>query len=188
MWYRVDHEHLGQQTSLTVPDDNHVTQRWVSTSGIDLGDCVAECVTQQRRRIRDRIAGVISEEPKLKMCPYPCIAQQLVCHVGPASGAGRGTMDEYHGKPAWPVWSNSGQPGRRLVEDVTHEKSAQLLRPNVCCQPDRKPTWWFAQSRAEHLGPQDARSRRLTGDGFQVWHLPYPRQGSCGDPRCGAPP
>ena len=52
---------------------------------------------------RDRVAGVVGEQPELEVLADRRVVLQVVDHVGPPAGAGCGAVDEHDRKPTRPV-------------------------------------------------------------------------------------
>ena len=99
----VDGDQLGQQPALAVADHHHAAERGIGLHAAEGLDGVFERMAQHVGRDRDRIAGVVGEEPELVMVADFLVFHQVVDHVGPAERAGGGAMHQHHRDAAVPV-------------------------------------------------------------------------------------
>ena len=93
----VDRDQLGQQPALTVADHHHAAERGVGLNAAEGLDSVLERMAQHVGGHRDRIAGIVCEEPELVLLADFLIFQQVVDHVAPAERAGGSAMHQHHG-------------------------------------------------------------------------------------------
>src|SRR5580765_4959840 len=91
----VDHRHFGQQSSLTMPDHEHLFQPGIFSLRVNLRDSFDQRVAQKHRRIRNGTSRVVNKEPELVSIKERGIIAYFVRHLSPPRGAGRGSMHEH---------------------------------------------------------------------------------------------
>jgi hypothetical protein len=76
----VDRDQLGQQTALAVADHHHPAECRVGMDAAEGFDGGFQRVAQHVGRDRDRVAGVVREEPELVVVAVLPVFQQVVDH------------------------------------------------------------------------------------------------------------
>ena len=88
---------------MTVADHHHAAERGVGLNAAEGLDSVLERMAQHVGGHRDRISGIVCEEPELVMLADFLIFEQVVDHVAPAERAGGSAMHQHHGDPPMAV-------------------------------------------------------------------------------------
>jgi hypothetical protein len=116
-----------------VPHHDHAAECGILPFGIELRDRVLERLPQERRRVGDRISGVVREEPELVAVVDARVVVELVVELGPAERARSGAVHQDDGDQAAAIGTRRDQL-RLLGEEAPRigpEEAGQLDLPQL---------------------------------------------------------
>ena len=116
--------------ALAVPYDDGAPQCRVCVIRVDLVYQVSHAPAQPPGRVRDRVAGVVGEQPELVVAANLAIVREIVHDVGPARHARCGAVNENDRNPAGAVGFETREP-IALDRQVALDQPLQLARPGV---------------------------------------------------------
>ena len=105
-------------------------QRGVLALRVEVLDETFQRLAQQHRRVDDRVAGVVGEQPELDARADAAIVAELVDHLRPAARAGRGAVHEDHRDGARTVGQQRRELGALLDRAHALQEAADLALPD----------------------------------------------------------
>ena len=91
---RVGGRQLGEQTALTVANDDHLLQGGIATVRVQFPHLCLQRFPQPGSRVDQGIAAVVNEVPELATLPQHRIGRKRVGHLGPPHRTAEGAMHE----------------------------------------------------------------------------------------------